>query len=122
MVLAIICVFVSSTLLDQFHYAVVPHEVCAEHGELVHGDHHEAQGLAEVHSGASSWSALPSDEEHAHALCAVCVSDELTHVTAHTGSRLDLHGPSIQPDPLSDGWQRVWRDLYLLAPKTSPPV
>lgn len=112
-------------LLSLAHLVVVEHERCPEHGELIHGDGHEADSLAAPVSipAATRARVLPAhpdepDAEHDHCLSATERRDlRLARVDA----------PAMMPPAQSDAHPHrattpaVTRALYRSAPKTSPP-
>ena len=109
----------AAPLASAIHLLAEPHEVCADHGELVHGDH--AQGSSEG-DATSAYHAEASSDSHEHDHCligapAAGASLRPSRVVAATTPVVVLAGtcPQADPDFVSDS-------LYRIAPKNSPPA
>ncbi len=118
---ALAVIFVGSFASDLFHYALTPHAVCFEHGDIVHEG---ARPLSlQVGGAVRSIEAPPADpSEHLHDRClilspSVGASLSLPLCVAPRGLQLASSGLS-----LADELRRARLDLYLLAPKNSPPA
>ncbi|HUH01174.1 MAG TPA: hypothetical protein VML75_04215 [Kofleriaceae bacterium] len=120
--IAVLCMV--AQLLSLAHLVVVEHERCHEHGELIHGDGHEARSVAPPAPSTATPTArvLPgqsdeADGDHDHCLSATERRDLRL-------ARVEV-AATISPDQ-SDAIPRtattpVVRALYRSAPKTSPP-
>lgn len=117
--LAVVAVFSLGQSASAIHYAVIAHELCAEHGELIHSDgaaHHSV-------SNPSSETALEAVEvEHQHDHCD-CIKSNSHHslLSAPSASAADTIFAGAPP-----GHQKSARlsaqSTYSFAPKTSPPL
>ena len=107
------------------HLVIVPHEYCAEHGELVHveGDgegahsHGDSAKLASIESVSSE-----SDDAHEH--CALAGSSSRDIAVVASSRAVVLAGdasssPRVGPAESEPGDARL---ILLIAPKASPPV
>jgi hypothetical protein len=111
-----------SQLGNSLHFSVVSHEVCAEHGELVHaGEHGEEHHAA--HSPEAT-SVSDSASEHAHEHCSVFGRPEDTvplatppGVEIAAVAAADVASFSVRASVFVAPSTRL-----LAAPKTSPPV
>lgn len=118
---AMAVIFVCSFALDLFHYALTPHAVCVEHGDIIH----EGAPPLSLQAGGFGLSieAPPADpSEHLHDHCLILspsagASLSLPLCVAPRGLQLASSGLS-----LADDLRRARLDLYLLAPKNSPPA
>lgn len=124
---AVVCIV--AQLAGAAHFALVPHSVCAEHGELVHGAAHSASTAAARADGASGAvirSAGDSDADHGHDHCTVTSHRvDARHVErvviAVTEPRAAIEPtavlePNCTPVPVPRAL------LLLMAPKSSPPL
>jgi hypothetical protein len=121
---------VAAHLAPLLHHALVEHERCEEHGELVHsGGEHAHDATVEIAPDHSSEpigpvaEAPPTERQHAHEHCELIADgrhatlrsddarfgcDAFLSVTPIRGPTLAAFSPSVP--------------LYATAPKTSPPV
>lgn len=122
-------VFLGSQLAGALHTATERHAVCPEHGEIIHlsDDDGNTLALAErshqsEHGGpeARPSAPLPSEDDHDH--CDLCPTSRergaLSSPVAHSVTSAEL---------AVDSQVITWRDpsasdLYILAPKNSPPA
>lgn len=105
--LLVALVFSVAGLGSFFHQAFAEHEVCAEHGELVHAGHGEPS---------------PDDGDHDDDHCKLCPASQEAGELA-LGS-LVTASPASAP-LVTAAWPRalpVPFDPLLLAPKNSPPA
>ncbi|MFI5308774.1 MAG: hypothetical protein ACHQ53_15560 [Polyangiales bacterium] len=109
------------------HLLLVRHVVCAEHGELLHGDE-VAQGAAGARHTSledAARAALRQDvtalPEHAHTHCAVVASRKSAIVAAGAARALSAIAGVTPPSPRGAIPLRA-RAILLFAPKSSPPV
>lgn len=109
------------------HLALVEHERCPEHGELVHANEgqagaHQPAAPAELPADGSSrlGAADPGDDEHD--ACAVVASLRKRGISCQSPSDglavARAEGPSPLPSSPASPRERA---LFLLAPKNSPP-
>jgi hypothetical protein len=125
-VVAIACAAVQ--LSSTFHFALVAHAVCAEHGEFIHeseGGHrhsHAADRAASPERPATVVTAAAHDDEHAH--CATFADRrERLSVAPRTLAVVVLATPAKGELLLHDGEHHSpVVPLLLLAPKGSPPA
>jgi hypothetical protein len=105
------------------HLALVPHGVCAQHGELVHdAAHAHAHEPASTSTAEPRWSAFAEREVHADHCGLPWLVRSLPHAWIgdpaeglRRGERVQLGLAHFQPPRAASV------PLYLLAPKTSPP-
>jgi hypothetical protein len=106
-------------LVGLLHLLLVPHTQCAAHGEMVEGDAH-ADHAATVEGEGPSVGAATLAEDDDHCLSLALASTSIGCEPSDPGLVLPI-----------DAHQTVHRDagslgcgsaLFLLAPKTSPPV
>jgi hypothetical protein len=109
------------------HFLFVRHAICAEHGDLVHAGEASQHGTAahpELAIAAPALQAMPTSEPaHGDEHCAI-VSDRREH--ALRASSQALHAPALTDAALSAAGREASRGapipIFLLAPKSSPPV
>jgi hypothetical protein len=100
------------------HLLLVPHRRCAAHGEMVEGQAHAAHATAEA-EGPSLVAAVSADD-HDHCLLLALASTAIGCEAADPGLLFVIEEHrSTTPNSAVFGWGS---DLFLLAPKTSPPV
>jgi hypothetical protein len=108
------------------HMLLVEHAICAEHGELVHGEAHPSTGSWAFEAAPGQSMALrpgfAADEAHAHEHCGT-VSERRDAVApaAQAVLRLTRLEPLVAPPPKLSPHPRP-RARLRLAPKTSPPA
>jgi hypothetical protein len=117
-------VFVLSTLGGMLHEAATPHVVCAQHGELIHGDAPAAVASPAHAPGTdATLRDLSAAVRHGHDHCALA--------SAMRASRILPRAPVMVPGRVATRevaaaprWIVAARDreLYRTAPKTSPPT
>jgi len=107
-------------LAGTLHFALISHEICAAHGELVHraaaaeGEHHHARGPV----------ATPSSDGDEHDHCPVAGR---RHDHASVGEARDVHvaqAPVAGAPTVAEGTPVApsRAALLLTAPKQSPPA
>jgi hypothetical protein len=125
--LALLCLF--AQVWSGVHAAAVPHERCAEHGEVVHAGEHgrgpEAfdAPLADELPGAAAAVAdgeprAAAEDEHDHC-CVVSTrrqADTVPEVAAASRPPVELTHGALSAGVIADA-----RALYRVAPKASPP-
>ena len=106
------------------HLVIVPHEYCAEHGELVHveGDgahtsHGDSAKLASIESVSSE-----SDDAHEHCALAGTSSRDIAVVASSRSVVLAVDAPSSLVIQSAEPEPRAFRLILLIAPKASPPA
>lgn len=121
--LTALVLFVGS-LLGLAHEAATAHVRCAEHGEMVHAD---GAAVTRLDASEADWQAtargIPAATGHGHGHdhCLLASAIHATCVTARSSAIATL--ATITRTTLAlvpRGTQH--RDLYRIAPKTSPPV
>jgi hypothetical protein len=108
------------------HLALVPHAICAEHGELIHVVQAPAfDGTPAPKAGESSLVAsAPVEVEHAHDHCQFGPHHRAPAMTAPRAPVVAENRVVPPRPPILGASAPAVRaiSLYLLAPKTSPPV
>jgi hypothetical protein len=107
-------------VLPALHHALVHHEVCAEHGELVHAD--DAHGHAVTAQNDSPGYHADSSNEHQHEHCGVSAAAREPGI-ARAETRLALGPEAAAPAVSSVTAARAAGSIELLAlaPKLPPP-
>ena len=123
LVSALLLLLTAAQALPSLHFVLVAHEVCPEHGEILH-----AEDGAASHASDSTWrgpvATAGSELEHEHEHCAVAVrpsSPELSGATLVCVASASL--PIAQR--LAAGARERGRSsvkLLAYAPKLAPPV
>ena len=109
-------------LLNSLHELLVPHEVCAEHGQLVHVSLDEPVSPEHSPDGSVGISAMPG-EQHSHEHCVLAArsgDDELAAPAAASGELVD----AVPEASTVAAWSAATHgsdDVIALAPKQSPP-
>ena len=121
---ALAAVLISAFVGQIVHVSLVPHTLCAEHGEPVHGKQHLRPALwrASV-DGQSKIARVPeaeAAEEHEH--CAVDAGRRPSHAPrlAWTFVTSEVQTPLLTPAPVP--LPRSGEAIYRRAPKSSPPA
>ena len=108
------------------HFALISHHVCATHWELAHGEDHE-HGPAEAGVAAPTerkdalTAALDAEEEHDD--CSVLA--RMKEETTSGGETRAVLAPATLPTPATARLDLLpfrGEAVFVLAPKTSPPV
>ena len=111
---------VAAHLAGTLHFALISHEICADHGELVHrasapgSDHHRASGPV----------AVPSSDGEEHDHCPVA-GRRHDHVAVFAAPGVLVAPALVAPAPASPASSLVApsrKALLLAAPKQSPPA
>jgi hypothetical protein len=111
-------------LTTALHFALISHEICAAHGELVHGSN---AVHARVSSGASTRenaAALPAGDEEGHEHCPV-LSRRYEHTAVLAAPSVRMASAALERVAVitqRDGIAPSRCRLLLAAPKQSPPV
>lgn len=121
-------VFSGQALLPALHHAVAPHEVCAEHGELVHSGRLDAHGPAAEEASSSSAredgpQVATNAAEHAHDHCGHCAALRWAHAALFGDATLRLQPVAERATLLClhDVFRPDGLGLHRLAPKQGPP-
>jgi hypothetical protein len=107
-------------LTSTLHFALISHEVCAAHGELVHS---QTRAASAHHRSGHDPAALPGDADPAHDHCPLIGSRHehatvvaAPHLVATSAPHLAVvSAPGVQVHPSRAA-------LLLTAPKQSPPA
>ncbi len=122
--------WMAGQLTAGLHFFVVRHEICQQHGELVHADH-ENSGLSRLHgSQAPNHHALTTEvpetelEHGDHDHCVVSLCDERRAIFMRVASNIAARPPPYLFEPKYE--HRIIRIsstlVFFVAPKNSPPV
>ena len=108
---------VGAGLVTLAHHVETRHEICAEHGELMHvtGD-----GITVVELAADSISDDPLDLDHDEHCAIAWSTSELIEPAASGQRAIVAADPDRAAAPSADDLRSA--ALYRLAPKTSPPA
>jgi len=115
---------VVSHLTTALHFVLISHEICAAHGELVHGS---SAAHAPVGAGASARknaAALPARDEDGHDHCPV-LSRRFEHTAVLSAVSMRMPSAALEPVALvtrRDGVVPSRCARLLAAPKQSPPA
>jgi hypothetical protein len=122
--LALSAVFGLAQVLPVLHFVLVAHQLCAEHGELVHVDASEspAAHAAEEHSRSSEVQLVGSSgESHSHDHCGVIISGH-AHGVQLSSPQGGLQARSyLDAEPGSARAAHPSIALLAYAPKLAPP-
>lgn len=114
----------ASPLTEALHTLLVPHTLCAEHGEVVHLEH-EAGPLASTPSDRDdvAFEASAAGQNAGHEHCPVVFDGLRRLAPQHTACALLLPAPLATDVCAADCLALPYSSLSLtlLAPKTSPP-
>jgi hypothetical protein len=126
-----VSIYLAAILGSVLHFVIVPHEICTEHGRLVHGhesvdhDHGDATHrlVVHVHSDGAALSATGSPHAASgHEHCALDLHQP-------PAGRLDDRPSGIESDAVQQGFVAAGivhfetrKALILGAPKQSPPA
>lgn len=116
--LVVVCLLAGSALAEQLHVALVRHVRCEAHGEWIHGEAHPA---AAPSAGDTVASAPELDGGHDHEHCAAprgltaCVTLPAQWSVPTGFTFTPPARPRTEP-------RAATIPLWLLAPKSSPPV
>jgi hypothetical protein len=113
----------ASPLTEALHTLLVPHTLCAEHGEVVHLENEASSLLSAPSSEGVAFEANEAGQNTGHEHCPVVLDGLRRLAPQHAASALLLPAPVavdtcaaydlLLPHPSVE--------LTLLAPKTSPP-
>jgi hypothetical protein len=114
-------VVVLAQLASTLHFALISHEICAQHGELLH---HAAGRVAHPSHHDAGAAALPASPDAEHDHCPL-LGRRHDHTATLASPRLELAPPLALLEPRTrEGLIRTpsRARLLLSAPKQSPPV
>lgn len=126
--IAAVVIFLGGQLGSLAHNAFVEHEVCAEHGELVHAEEHPDGATADQSDSQraaiddSVYAPAPSPVEDEHDHCTLCsLAREKAQRASHSATV--AHAPDVGSVALEapDTAIRV-AVIHRVAPKQSPPA
>jgi hypothetical protein len=105
--------------LASLHQALTPHDICAEHGELVHAEH---QAIGETaHGTAPAVDEGPQAEpEHHH--CGVVPAAPGRAPVVASDSECAFGAAALEPSTVLLHRSAVTSDVLAFAPKASPPA
>jgi hypothetical protein len=107
-------------LLPALHHALVEHEVCAEHGDLVHGDGGHGRAVAPGNDHAGYHEGSSASHEHEH--CGVSAAVRQPGVTGERlALKLEPEACLVAPAFLAEASASRSIELLALAPKLPPP-
>ncbi len=111
---------VVAQLTTALHFALISHEVCADHGELVHGSPGVRHLRSRAHETVATTGAAQTEHEHCPLLSRRL---ERTAVLDVPGVRLpDVACTFVSGVVHASGRLPTRSELLLSAPKQSPPV
>lgn len=122
--LAAILAQVGGTVGTYVHFALVSHERCPEHGELVHGqaDGESAPQRAAHPRHLDSFEQGGGRTEDSHDACSLIAALRERAVAAGQSAGGRAEPPAAQPLPAPAVEVAAGRADYRIAPKTSPPA
>ncbi len=109
-----------SQVAATLHFALISHEICADHGEVVHAD--ERDHASDHHVGGPL--AQTPDEHAGHDHCPV-LGRRLEHATLYGAPPATVSAPRVAacaPAAAATDTVPSRAELLLAAPKQSPPV
>jgi hypothetical protein len=122
----VIMAFLGNSLAGYIHKAVERHARCPEHGEIIHVRGELAQTPAATAATATPGSharpAAPDESSHEHEHCYLCPSTRERLSTASVASALFDTVPTLPWMAARTGAEPARSNLYIVAPKTSPPA
>ena len=110
--------------LSALHEIIVPHEVCAEHGERVHGSSHAVASISKHAQPANSISTSDTPEAHEHDHCTVVIRrvEQLAAPGDHSTFLIAIDSTLASKIGKPRAPRAVGPALLQLAPKQSPPA
>jgi len=112
--------FLVGWLAPWVHEATVVHVVCAEHGELAHGGHHDADATPPGLPGGAAVAAGEAGDGDDHCGHVVLRGPRRAVVEASACAGIPLDAAAA-PGLVPDATPRAVTRLYRTAPKGSPP-
>lgn len=121
---ALVCALAAAQALASLHFVVVPHTICPEHGESIHGAPADGHDHSEHSTEEASWhlGGPLSQEGHDHDHCSFAVEVRSWLTRAQVPSCVLPAVTAVRGMALPASVTPVSIDLVLLAPKTSPPA
>lgn len=121
--------FLGSSLASYIHKAVERHARCPEHGEIIHVRGELAQAPessptspASPSPGSHAQPASPEDSGHEHEHCYLCPNSHQRLGMVAADSTLGNTQPMLPRTATGVVAAPIHSDIYILAPKTSPPA
>jgi len=108
----------SQHALPALHHALVRHEICAAHGELVHTGETHAETKQFGSVSIDGVRAEHSDTDH----CGVIPASPPRAPAAPTSIDWSFSAPVLEVAAISSGTNATVPDVLAFAPKQSPPV
>ena len=108
--------------LGTLHQLLVPHQLCAEHGHLVHANRPAAKALSRTPKGPRLETAASDGDEHAHCALAFRRSEFSSVVRISDGAVVAPPPSSVPLSACGLVELSAGPPLLSLAPKQSPPV
>ena len=119
----ILVAFVGGSLAGYFHQAVERHARCPEHGEAIHVTAEPAATAQIAAAAGASWQrpgTEPGTHEHEH--CYLCPSSRERSGSAAVQAWSPVALLSFPSRVEVAHSEAIFSEIYVLAPKTSPPV
>jgi len=122
------CLFVGGQIASGLHAATETHATCPEHGETIHVTDHPAdagapvQASADHRDGASVDPALPDERAHEHEHCYLCPNTRERAALTRVDRQAPAIGDTLDPPPFPMVAAMVRGEIYVIAPKNSPPA
>jgi hypothetical protein len=122
----VVMAFLGNSLAGYIHKAVERHARCPEHGEIIHVRGELAQTPADTAAAASPGSharpVAPDENSHEHEHCYLCPSTRERLSTVSVASVVFDTGPTLARLAVPTQAEPARADIYIVAPKTSPPA
>lgn len=120
---AAVLLLVASPLAEALHAVLVPHAICAEHGEVVHA-HGASSASAQPDGAVPSIDADATAQESSHGHCTIIAERSRQIAPPNASEAWLLPALRAQAEPFVTRAARASTslELTLLAPKTSPPL
>ena len=107
--------------LPVLHFALVQHQLCAEHGSLEHGQPSAATAHVSKSAAPSAQPGSPVSDEHEH--CGVVAVSPTRYTAASSGAHIV---PGFAPPRTVASESRAWvppaLSVLAYAPKLAPPA
>jgi hypothetical protein len=121
--MALSVLLIGGHTLTTLHTVLVPHEVCAEHGELVHVGHGGEKAKADAPPAPLGPAASQrADDEHSHDHCSLAARTGDDLAVAGGGSAELAAVAPVAPVALAPSLDAPVVPALSAAPKQSPPA
>lgn len=119
---ATVALYALGSLSGLFHLAFTRHEVCPEHGKLVHAGHLHGAGATAPGPEGPAVAGPPAPAPHGHDHCGIAGHLRESGLAAPVADLAREAAPAGRAPSLPD--ERGYRPIapLLLAPKNSPPA